>query len=68
MARYKIKIKVISECEVLVEADSVEVAVYKATDENQKEIAGTNEVISKEAIGVSLIEETVVEQELPSSD
>ena len=68
MARYKIKLKVISECELLIEADSVEVAVYKATDENQAEIAGTNEVISKEAIGASLIEETATEQELPSSD
>ena len=68
MAKYKIKVKVISECEVLVEADSVEIAVYKSIGENQMEIEGTNEVISKEAIGASLIEETVVEQELPSSD
>jgi hypothetical protein len=68
MARYVIKLKSIVETEIYVEADSVEIAVYRSENEDIREFVKPTEVISKEAIGVSLVEETVTEQELPSSD
>ena len=68
MARYVIKLKSIVEAEIYVEADSVEIAVYRSENEDIREFVKPTEVISKEAIGVSLVEETVTEQELPSSE
>ena len=68
MARYKVKIQTITESEAYVEADTLDVAVYKVENENVLEISGSREVVSTKTIGASLIEETATEQELPSSD
>ena len=67
MARYVIKLKIISESEIYVEADNVEIAVYKSENEDIRDYAKIPEVVSKEVIGASLLEETLTEQELPSS-
>ena len=68
MARYIVKIKIVSESEIYVEADNVEIAVYRSENEDINEYSKTPEVVSKEVIGASLLEETLTEQELPSSD
>ena len=67
MARYVIKLKIVTESEIYVEADNVEIAVYRSENEDIRDFAKLPEVISKEVIGASLLEETLTEQELPSS-
>ena len=68
MARYKVKIQTTTEAVTYIEADTLEIAVYKAENENVFDYINQPEVVSKKATGISLIEETVTEQELPSSD
>tara|TARA_B100000029_G_scaffold492580_1_gene554014 strand:- start:5228 stop:5434 length:207 start_codon:yes stop_codon:yes gene_type:complete len=68
MSRYIVKIQTITESEVYVEADSVETAVYKAENEGINSYAKQPEVTTKNAIGISLVEETLTEQELPSTE
>ena len=68
MARYKVKIQTTTESGAYIEAETVEIAIYKTENENISEISGTNETTSKKVVAISLIEETETEQELPSSD
>ena len=68
MSRYVVKIQTITESEIYVEADSVETAVYKAENESINSYAKQPEVTIKNATGISLVEETLTEQELPSTE
>ena len=69
MSKFKLTIQTINSEKVIVEADSLEIAIYKA--ENETLPVGTfrqNEVVSRKVTSASIVQETETEQELPSTE
>ena len=69
MPNFKLTIQTINNEKVMVEADNLEIAIYKA--ENETLPVGTfrqNEVVSRKVTSASIVEETETEQELPSTE
>tara|TARA_Y100000817_G_C16746650_1_gene494994 strand:- start:96 stop:305 length:210 start_codon:yes stop_codon:yes gene_type:complete len=69
VSKFKLTIQTINSEKVTVEADSLEIAIYKA--ENETLPVGTfrqNEVVSRKVTSASIVQETETEQELPSTE
>ena len=69
MPNFKLTIQTINNEKVMVEADNLEIAIYKAENENLSSgMFQDNEVVSKKVTAASIVQETETEQELPSTE
>ena len=69
MPNIKLTIQTINNEKVMVEADNLEIAIYKAENENLSSgMFQDNEVVSKKVTAASIVQETETEQELPSTE
>ena len=69
MPNFKLTIQPINNEKVMVEADNLEIAIYKAENENLSSgMFQDNEVVSKKVTAASIVQETETEQELPSTE